>query len=386
MNDMNYNNELTTLLAELVSIDSVNPDILAGAKGEADVAAFIADWATRAGLQVIVQDAAPGRPNVIVIARGSGGGKNLMLNAHTDTVGVAGMDEPFRARIEGNQMYGRGSYDMKAGLAASLIAAKRAMSLSLRGDVIVTCVVDEEMLSIGTEAICRELERWRPDAVIVTEFTEMELMVAHRGFAWFEIETFGIAAHGSRPHLGIDAIAKMGKVLVELEKHDLALRANPTHPFLGSGSIHCSLIQGGQEMSTFPAHCKLQVERRTIPGETPDVLEQQLQALLDACAQADEKFRAKLTRGFERAPFEIQPDAPLVQLCSRHLAKVTNTPAKMNGVSFWADSALFSKAGVPTVLLGPRGEGAHGAVEWVDLDSVQQCADVYTAVAQEFCA
>ncbi len=386
MNDMKYNNELTALLAELISIDSVNPDISAGAKGEADVAAFIAAWATRVGLEVITQDAAPGRPNVIVIARGSGGGKNLMLNGHTDTVGVAGMEEPFRARKEESRMYGRGSYDMKAGLAASLIVAQRALSLNLRGDVIVTCVVDEEMLSIGTEAICRELHRWRPDAVIVTEPTEMELMVAHRGFVWFDIETFGVAAHGSRPHLGVDAIAKMGRVLVELEKHDLALRANPTHPFLGSGSLHCSLIEGGQEMSTFPAHCELRVERRTIPGETLDLAQQQLQMILDDCANADSKFQAKLTRGFARDPFETQPDSPFVGLCQRHLAQVMGSPAKIGGVSFWADSALFSAAGVPTVLLGPRGFGAHGAVEWADLDSVQQCADVYTAVAQEFCA
>ena len=217
---MHDQTELTALLADLVRIDSINPDLIPGANGEAEIAAFIAEWATRAGLEVILQDAAPRRPNVIVIARGSGGGKNLMLNGHIDTVGLTDMVEPFGGHVDGNKLYGHGAYDMKAGLAASMMAAKRARSLSLRGDVIVTAVADEEVASIGTQAILRELHRWRPDAVIVTEPTEMEIAVAHRGFVWFDVETFGVAAHGSRPHLGVDAIVKMGKVLVELEKHD----------------------------------------------------------------------------------------------------------------------------------------------------------------------
>ena len=383
---MHARTDLIALLADLVRIDSINPDLIPGANGEARIATFIAEWANRAGLQVIVQDAAPGRPNVILIARGSGGGKSLMLNGHMDTVGLADMADPFGARVEGNKLYGRGAYDMKAGLAASLIAAKRARSLNLRGDVIVTAVADEEMASIGTQAIIRELQRWRPDAVIVTEPTEMEIAVAHKGFVWFEIETMGVAAHGSRPHLGVDAIAKMGKVLVELEQHDLALRANPTHPHLGSGSVHASLIQGGQEMSTYPAACKLQLERRTIPGESPDLAQAQLKSLLEHCAGVDGAFKARLTRGLVRDPFEVNEDAPIVQLCRQHLTQVMGHPAKVGGVSFWSDAALFSAAGLPTVLLGPQGFGAHGKVEWIDLDSVGQCADALAAVAQAFCS
>jgi acetylornithine deacetylase len=246
-------------------------------------------------------------------------------------------------------------------------------------------VADEEVASLGTQAICHELPGWRPDAVIVTEPTEMEIAVAHKGFVWFNIETFGVAAHGSRPQLGVDAIAKMGRVLVELEQYDLQLRANPTHPYLGSGSLHVSIIQGGQEMSSYPAYCKLQIERRTLPGESPDGVQAQLQAILDQCASTDSTFKAKLTPGLARNAFEINEDTPIVQLCRQQLTQVTDAPAKLSGVSYWADSGLFSAAGVPTLLLGPRGFGAHGPVEWVDLDSVQQSADVYTAVAQVFC-
>ncbi len=382
---MSDRTELTALLADLVRIDSINPELLAGAKGEADIAAFIVQWASRAGLEAIVQEAAPGRPNVIVIARGSGGGKSLMLNGHIDTVGTAGMAQPFSGRVEDGKLYGRGAYDMKAGLAAGLMAAKRARSLHLAGDVIVTGVADEEAASAGSAAILREIHRWRPDAVIVAEPTEMEIAVAHKGFAWFDVETFGVAAHGSRPHLGVDAVVKMGKVLQALEEHDLALRAHPTHPHLGSGSVHAGIIQGGQEVSSYPAYCKLQVERRTVPGETPDLAQAQLQALLDRCASADSSFKAKLTRGLARDPFEVGESAPIVQLCREKLAQVTGHPANVGGVSYWADAALFSAAGLPTVLLGPTGFGAHGVVEWVDLDSVEGCADVYTAVAQALC-
>lgn len=382
---MNDRTGLTALLADLVRIDSVNPSLIPGARGEAEIAGFIAEWATRAGLEATLQEAAPGRPNVIVVARGSGGGRNLMLNGHTDTVGLADMADPFNPRIEGGRLYGRGAYDMKAGLAASLIAAQRARSMHLAGDVIVAAVVDEEDASLGTQAVLSEVDRWRPDAAIVAEPTEMVLAVAHKGFAWFDIETFGVAAHGSRPHLGVDAIVKMGKVLIELERHDLALRAGSAHRHLGTGSVHASIIQGGQEPSSYPAWCKLQVERRTIPGESPELAEAQLQVLLDRCAEADGTFNARLTRGLAREPFEVAEDAPIVRLCREHLARVTGRAAEVGGVSYWADAALCAAAGLPTVLLGPTGAGAHGKEEWIDLATVHQCADIYTAVAQAFC-
>jgi acetylornithine deacetylase len=363
--------ELAELTAALVAIDSVNPSLAPGAGGEMELARFVSGWCDRAGLDVELEEAAPGRPNVIATARGSGGGRSLMLNAHLDTVGVAGMDEPFSGRIADGRVYGRGACDMKASLAASLLAAVRAKELDLRGDVVVSAVADEEVASAGTEAV---VARRRPDFAIVTEPTDERLAIAHRGFACFEIETEGFAAHGSLPDIGIDAIARMGSVLVRLEELAARLHAGFRHPLLGTGSVHASLITGGQEYSSYPASCLLTGERRTIPGETLEQVEGELKALL-----GDVPGEGRL--GASRPPYELAADAPFVGVVRRCAGE-----PEVVGMPFWADSGLLGAAGIPTVLYGPRGEGLHGEVEWVDIASAERCLDVYLAVAAEVCA
>jgi acetylornithine deacetylase len=358
------------LLAAIVAIDSINPDLVPGAAGEAELASFVADWCRRAGLEVEVEEVSTRRPNVIATARGSGGGRSLLLNAHMDTVGVEGMEDPFSGRIAEGRLFGRGACDMKGGLAAIMLAASRAREAGLAGDVIVTAVCDEEVASIGTAAIAGVL---RADAAIVSEPTEERVCIAHKGFVSWEIETAGRAAHGSRPDLGVDAIARMGGVLVALEKLDRRLRAGPGHPLLGTGSVHASLIEGGQEYSSYPARCLLVGERRTIPGETPEMVAREVRELL---GELDGSSSVRLSR----APFETRAEEPIVKQVCR-LAGTT----EVVGVGYWADSALLSEAGIPTVLFGPSGEGEHAKVEWVDLASVERCAALYLAVAKSFC-
>lgn len=379
---MHQANELISLLSDLVAIDSVNPDLVPGAAGEAVIAAYVADWLTCAGLDVTIDEPVPGRPNVVGIARGAGGGRSLMLNAHTDTVGVTGMTAPFTPRVEGNRLYGRGAYDMKGSLAACMLAAAQAKTMNLRGDVIITAVADEEYASIGTASIVKQ---WRTDAAIVTEPSHLDLCIAHRGFVWLEVETQGVAAHGSRPELGVDAIAKMGHVLVALEQLDRDLRAQPTHDLLHSGSLHASLISGGQELSSYPARCCLEIERRTIPGETPAVVTGQIQAILDALAAADPQFRAEVRTTLVREPFEIAKDAPIVELLREQIRQHLGREPKIYGDQPWMDTAILSAAGIPCVIFGPTGKGAHAVEEWVDLESVAQCIDVLTATITTFC-
>jgi acetylornithine deacetylase len=360
---------LLDLASDLVRIDSVNPDLVPGAAGEGEIARFVAEWLERAGLDVETEEVAPGRCNVVAVARGSGGGRSLLLNAHMDTVGVAGMEKPFEPRADEGRLYGRGAYDMKASLAGIMFAGAEAAASDLRGDVIVTAVCDEEVGSIGSAAVANRL---RADAAIVAEPTEERLAVAHRGFAWFEIETRGRAAHGSRPDLGEDAIVRMGEVLVRLEGLDRTLQETQPHPLLGTGSLHASLIEGGTELSTYPDRCLLTAERRTLPGETADQVEVEALGLLGGLPGS-----ARVT--FFREPFEASEEAEIASLVARHAGG-----PEVVGVPFWADSALFAAAGIPTVLYGPSGEGAHAAVEWVDVASAERCAAVYASVALEF--
>ncbi len=363
------------LLSDLVSIDSVNPDLVSGAAGERAIAQYVATWLERAGLEIEMDEAAAGRPSVVGIARGSGGGPSFMLNAHMDTVGVGGMKEPHTPRVEGNRLYGRGAYDMKGSLTAILLAAAKVRSLPLRGDLIVTAVCDEEYASIGTASVLR---RWKADAAIVTEPTGLDVCVAHKGFIWFEIESQGVAAHGSRPDLGIDAIAKMGSVLTGIQALEHQLQSGKRHALLGSGSIHASLISGGQELSSYPEHCSLSVERRTVPGETQREAESQMEQIVK---DAKLSFRTALVRH----PFEVSPDAAIVQLLVRHAGAVRGVQPRIYGDTPWMDSALTSAAGIPTVVFGPGGGGAHALMEWSNLDEVAIAADVLVNVAQEFC-
>lgn len=375
--------EISELLRQLVAIDSVNPDLVPGGAGEGEIARFVANWMERAGLAVTIEEAAPGRPNVIAVARGSGGGRSLLLNAHMDTVGVGGMQRPHEPYIEDNRLYGRGAYDMKAGLAAIMLAAAAARRQALRGDVILTAVCDEEFASIGTASV---VKNWHADAAILTEPTQLDICIAHKGFCWLDIETTGVAAHGSLPEVGVDAIAKMGKVLVGLEELDRSLRAGPEHPLLGSGSLHASLITGGQELSSYPDRCLLSMERRTVPGETRELVEQQIRAILDQIAATDPQFQASLKTMLTQQPFEIAEDAPIVQTLLRQATRILGAEPGIGGAFGWMDSALLAAAGIPTVIFGPGGDGAHAVVEWSDLDQLQRCADVLVATIEEFCA
>ncbi len=374
---------LEQLLSDLVAINSINPDLVPGAAGEAAIADFIADWLRAAGLEVHVEEARPGRPNVVGIARGTGGGRSLLLNGHIDTVGVAGMSEPFTPRVREGKLYGRGAYDMKGGVAACMVAAAEAARRDLRGDVIMTAVMDEEYAGLGTLAVA---ERYRADGAIVAEPTELQLVVAHKGFVWLEAETQGVAAHGSRPHLGVDAIAKMGGVLAGLERLAAELAQRPPHPLLGPPSVHASTIRGGGEWSTYPDRCTLAIERRTLPGETGDDAEAELRAIVEKCAAADPAFRAVVRRDLARSPLETPAGAAILATVQQAAAGALGRPVEPAGVSFWTDAASLHEAGIPTVLFGPLGAGAHAAEEWVDLASVRSCAEVYLATALAFCA
>jgi acetylornithine deacetylase len=376
-------NNPETLLRDLVAIDSTNPDLVPGAVGEAGIAAFIARWLESAGLEVHLHESAPNRPNVVAIARGHGRGKTLLLNGHMDTVGVGGMQRAHQPEVRAGSLYGRGAYDMKGGVAACMLAAAAARQLALQGDVIFCAVADEEFAGKGTMTVA---QHYRAEGAIVAEPTHLQLIVAHKGFVWLEVETQGVAAHGSRPDLGVDAIVKIGPVLAELEVLQQNLQTRPAHPRLGHASLHASLIQGGQELSTYPERCVLSIERRTLPGETPASVEAEIQAILQQQSQADPAFHAVMRPGLSRSPLETPEDAAIVQAVRTSAASVLGRPPELAGVAYWTDAATLWAAGIPSVLFGPSGGGAHAVEEWVELDSVAACAQVYLETVKRFCA
>lgn len=369
------------LLSRLVAIDSVNPSLVAGGAGEREIAAFVAEWARGCGLEAELLERTPGRPSVVVRARGAGQGRDLLLCGHLDTVTVEGMRDPHTPRIDGDRLYGRGACDMKCGVAAALLACREAASRDLAGDVLVAAVADEEHASLGIQEV---LETVRADAAIVTEPTDLELVVAHKGFVWSEVEVRGRAAHGSRPHLGTDAIAKAGPILTAIAELDHALEAR-LDPVLGRGSVHASTIRGGEELSSYPALCTVGIERRTLPGETADVIESELEALLEACRAEDPDLRASQRTLLVREPFQVPPDAPIVEITREAAAGVLGAPPVIAGAPYWADTAFIAAAGIPTVMFGPTGDGAHAAEEWVGISSTEAVARVLVAVAERIC-
>lgn len=372
------------LLRDLVAIDSVNPTLVAGAAGEAAIARRLVAELEAIGLRVETQEAAPGRPNVVGVLDGRRPGRSLMLCGHVDTVGVAGMAAPFTPVERDGRLHGRGAQDMKSGVAA-MIDAVRVVAAGGgldAGQVIVACVVDEEHSSIGADAL---VTRWRADAGVVTEPTDLDVAVTHKGFEWSAVEVEGRAAHGSRPADGVDAILRMGRVLVALEDLDHRLQAGTRHPRLGTGSLHASIISGGRELSSYPDRASLQIERRTLPGEPAGVLAAEIDAILTRLHAADPTFTAHATSMFERPPYEIDAAHPLPGLLAT-AARQAGCRADVIGMSFWTDAAVMGAAGIPSVLFGPIGAGLHSVDEWVDLRSVRQCRDALVTLVRRWCA
>lgn len=366
------------LLQQLVRCPSVNPTLVPGeGHGEAAIAALARDWLSARGLRAWLEEAAPGRPNVVA-AVGNADGPTLVFCAHLDTVGTAGMAiPPFEPRVEHGRVYGRGSYDMKGGVAAAMAAAAALTDQDLGGRVLVALVADEEDASVGASAF---VQRHHADGCILTEPSDGKLIVAHKGFVWAELTTRGRAAHGSRWDLGVSAIGAMARVVVELERFDREELRQRTHPLLGPASLHCGLIQGGVGLSTYAPECRLKVERRTLPGETPAQVQR---ALAEAVARVGEAAEVRLL--LDRPPLVCDREAPVVRCLRDALTAVTGRAAIEAGVGYWMDAALFAAAGIPTANYGPSGAGAHEAVEWVEIASVVTCAQVLAETARRFC-
>jgi acetylornithine deacetylase len=372
------------LLSRLVATDSVNPGLVPGGAGEAKIAQIIATEMRSFGMEVQVTDAAHHRPNVVGALEGKAPGRTLMFCGHTDTVGVAGMKAPFDPVVRDGRLYGRGSQDMKGGVAAMIGAARKlAATGGLRaGKLVIAAVADEEHASLGA----RELVKgWQADGAVIPEPTDLQIGLGHRGFSWLEVTTRGVAAHGSRPRDGRDAIFRMARVLGKLEDLDRELQARPPHPIQGTASLHASLISGGRELSSYPDHCVLEFERRTTSDEPNGIALRQINQFLAELKERDREFEGSAKLMLEQSPFEIPCDHGLVVALGAAISRAGRTP-KHGPVSFWTDAAILASAGIPTVVFGPGGAGLHSPEEFVYVDDVLACRDVLADLASRFCA
>ena len=375
--------DAVALARALIQIDSRNPTLAPDSPGEGDCARTLASVLDDWGFSVQLMESVPGRPNVVARI-GPRNAPALMLNGHLDVVGVEGMiHNPFSAQLRGDRIYGRGSADMKGGVAAMCAAAAKGAHADSSRQILVTAVVDEEWESLGMRALLAD--GIRADAAIITEPTRLAICPAHRGFVWMDIVVTGRAAHGSRYDIGVDAITHAGLLLAELEKLERTRESGPRHQLLGRGSLHASKIQGGVGMSTYPELCNLAIERRTLPGESA---EKALGEIADACDRVRSEhpqFAARVTLNTAQLPSDVPVDSPIVERLRGALER-EGVPVKIEGLSAWTDAAPLNEAGIPTICFGPGDIAlAHAAEEFVPIEEIDVATRVLTRVVREWC-
>ena len=374
--------DAVALARALVKIDSRNPTLAPDSPGEGDCARFLASVLDDWGFSVDVLETIPYRPNVVA-RRGPPDAPALMLNGHLDVVGVEGMvHPPFSAELRDNRIYGRGSTDMKGGIAAMCAAAVGAPSDGER-QILITAVSDEEYDSLGM----RELidSGLRAEAAIITEPTRLAICPAHRGFVWMDVAFKGRAAHGSRYDIGVDAITHAALVLAELQKLERTRESGLRHPLLGRGSLHASKISGGVGMSTYPERCDLAIERRTLPGESAQTALKEVRDACDAVRASHPQLDARVTLTTAQLPSDVSVDSPIVGRL-RGALESEGVGVRIEGMSAWTDAALLNAVGVPTICFGPGDIAlAHAAEEFVQVEEIAAATRVLTRVVQEWC-
>jgi acetylornithine deacetylase len=378
--------DVVALTRHLVAIDATNPSLVPGGAGEAGIARFVVDWLDARGVDARLVGADPTRPSVLARRHGTGGGPTLVLAGHLDTVGGRGdAMADAAADSDADRVVGRGAYDMAGGLAAAMIAAATAPQ-DLPGDVVLAFAADEEYGSAGMEELLAAIDadaaahpdaHQRPDGAVVLEPTDLEVTLAHRGFAWYRVEYEGVAAHGSQPEHGVDAIARALDGMTALRALGSELAARPRHPLLGAGSVRVATIDGGTDAATVADRCVLVVERRTLPGDPDPTAE--LERVLAPSRPA------RVVPLVVRPAMEADPDAMITRAVLHAVERGTGSAPVRRGDPWWTDAGLIADAGIPAVLVGPVGGGAHADEEWVSATSLATLVRVVEEVVATFC-
>lgn len=348
------------------------------------MAAYVRRFFEQRGIEVWEQEVFPGRNNVIARVPGRDASRRIVFEAHMDTVSIKGMTiDPFDPVVRDGKLHGRGSVDDKAGLVAMMhaVADIHASGEAPPCEVWMAAVVDEEFSFRGVVKLCEGL---KADAAVVAEPTEFKCVIASKGVLRWRIRTKGKAAHSSKPHLGINAIAAMSRIVLALnEDHERMQQAK--HPLLGPGTCNVGVIHGGVQVNFVPDEAVIEIDRRLLPGEeVPEVLAH-YQVLLDALMKRHPEVMAEMDEPMlQDWPFQTDADTPIVQLAREVLGEMDRENG-VSGVPFGSDASKFSRMGIPTILFGPGSiDQAHAAVEYVECAEVEKALAVYTQIARRF--
>ncbi|MFM2071725.1 MAG: hypothetical protein RLZZ623_1988 [Actinomycetota bacterium] len=370
------------LTAHLARIDSVNPNLMVGAVGEGAIADAVAEWATKRGFEVHRLEVAPDRHNVVVLRRGTGGGRSLVFNAHLDTVGYADSSTA-RVRLADGCLVGRGVLDTKAGLAAALLAVASLDPNEIAGDVMVAAVADEEFASIGSEAF---VSQWSADAAVVLEPTDMAVINEHRGIAVLEAMFVGRSAHTSAPHRGANAAhaaAVATSAVLLLDERWAAVAGSLGHSDnIGRPSVLVSGMHTAGETFTVPAACTVTIEIRTTGDEAAVQIADVMKTVRESVAGGAVSVSVSVV--LERPPLRTAPDHPLVRAAVDAVA-ASSLRTTVTMAPYWTDAALHAFAGTPAIVIGPVGEGLHEDLEWVSTASIADCMRVLAKIATTWC-
>lgn len=372
-------------LSDLVSIESINPSMMGAKNGEAVIGQYVYDYLRDLGLEVARDEALPGRSNIIGRLPGVDPRRRLLFEAHLDTMPVEGMMiDPFCPKIEGDRLYGRGSCDAKACIAAMLCALKIVKEQGgPGGDIYFVGSVDEEYTFKG---ILHFLKGgfWAQGAVI-GEPTELDLVIAHKGLVRWRIEVTGKAAHSSKPQEGINAVVKMAQIICRIEDEMMPQLPRNSHALVGSPTLSIGKIQGGIQINIVPDRCVIELDRRLIPGEEPKSVLAVFEDLLSRMKQQDPNLRVAMEEPFlVDFPLETKDTEEIVALGKEAITAVMGR-AEAKGVPYGTDGSKTARAGIPTIVLGPGSiNQAHTADEFVEIEQVVRAADIYARIMLGF--
>ena len=376
-------NEILAPLQDLVAIDSVNPALPGGQQGEGGMVEYLSAFFTALDIPYQLSEVLPGRHNFIARFAGENPERQLLFECHMDTASAEVMTiTPFEPHIRDGLLYGRGSCDTKAGGAAMIHAIKRLREAGITPPrtILYAGTIDEEAFFAGTNHLAEHLD---VEAAVICEPTDLDVVRAHKGAVRFHLNVTGKAAHSAKPHLGINAITKMARLIARIADEISPQYAELRYPLLGSPTFNVGTIEGGAQVNFVPDQCRIAIDCRLIPGQTPEGVVAGFKEVIARAKAEDDALDATIEDPFfVCAALGTDENAHIVSSAAAACDKVLGK-ATIAGVPYATDGSPFSARGVPTIVLGPGSiDQAHGAVEWVECQQVVQAVDIYQQIMQ----